>query len=103
MSWEKKFEMPPWWDISRSFDGSFGKWLTVGYISDESVEEECPAQRIDQRLLQLIPLEVLIAHTLRINPDTLNRQNPILLAQPPTVQLVIRDDPQKRDTQTRSK
>ena len=95
--------MPPWWGVSSYFGEVCEQWLTVGDVSDERVEEECPAQRIDQRLFQLIPLEVLVTHTLRINPNTLNSQNPILLTQPPTVQLVIRHYPQKRDTKTRSK
>jgi len=103
MSWEKKFEMPPWWGFSSYFGEVCEQWLTVGDVSDERVEEECPAQRIDQRLFQLIPLEMLVTHTLRINPNTLNCQNPILLTQPPTVQLVIRHDPQERNTKTRRK
>jgi len=103
MSWEKKFEMPPWWGVSESFSEGRGKGLTVRDISNERVKEERPAQRIDQRLFQLIPLEVLVTHALRIDPDTLNCQNPILLTQPPTVQLVIRHYPQERNAQTRSK
>lgn len=64
--------------------------LTVGDISDQGKEHERPRQRIHERLPQLIPLEVLIADSLLIDPDALDRQQAVLVTQPPRVELVIR-------------
>lgn len=44
---------------------------------------------------------MLIPHALRIDPNPFDRQHPILLTQPPTIQLIIRNDPQKHKPQRR--
>jgi len=53
--------------------------LTVGNISNESIEEEHPCQRIKQCFLQLMHLEVLVTYSLLILPDTLKTKDLILL------------------------
>ena len=71
---------------------------TIRNIRNKRVEEKCPAQRIQQRLFQLVPLEMLVAHTLGIHSDALDSQHAVFLAQPPAVELVVRDDPQEGDS-----
>ena len=78
-----------------------GGGQTIRNISNQRIKKESPTQRIQQRLLQLIPLEMPIPHALFVNSNPLNSQHAILLAQPPTVKLVIRHNPQKHDATAR--
>jgi hypothetical protein len=66
---------------------------TIGDISNQGIEEECPSQGICQRLLELVHLEMLVSDTLLIASDTLNGKNSIFLAQETGVELIIRNDP----------
>ena len=72
---------------------------TIRYISNHRIEKESPSHRIHQRLFHLIQFEMLIPNTLLVNPHTRNGQHAVFLLQPPCIQLVIRDDPEKDGTQ----
>jgi hypothetical protein len=66
---------------------------TIGNISNQGVEEECPGQGICQRFLELVHLEMLVSDTLLVASHTFNGKNSIFLAQETGVELIIRDDP----------
>lgn len=72
---------------------------TIRYICNHRIEKESPSHRIQQRFLHLIQLEMFIPNTLLVNPHTRNSQHTVFLLQPPCIQLVIRDDPEKDGTQ----
>jgi hypothetical protein len=73
---------------------------TIRNIRDQRKEEKCPTQRIRQCFLELIPFKVLIAHTLIVRANALNRQNTIFFAQPPAVHLIVRYNPEKQEAKS---
>lgn len=74
----------------------------VGNIRNQRIEEEGPAHRIQERLLDLVQLEVLVTDTLLIDAYSSNGQNAVLLLQPAGIQLIIRHNPQENTTQHNS-
>lgn len=72
---------------------------TVRNISNQSVKEKRPRHRVQQRLLNLIQLEMLITNTLLVNAHPRNSQDPVFFLQPACVQLVIRDNPEEDTAQ----
>lgn len=71
----------------------------IGNIRNQRIEEEGPGDRVQESLLDLVQLEVLVTDTLLVDAHPGNGQNPILLAQPARIQLVIRHNPQENQTQ----
>lgn len=97
MSWEKKFVIPPG---GRAVSTWCYEWrrcveervaCTIWYVRDQGVEEECPGHRVEQRFLELVPLEVFVAYSLLIDADALQSQDAIFLLQPASVKLVVRN------------
>lgn len=68
---------------------------TIGNISDQSIEEECPSQGIQQCLLELVHLKVLVSDSLLIASNTLNGKDLVFLAEETCVELIVRDDPEE--------
>lgn len=75
--------------------------LTIGDIANKGVEDHSPHQRILERLLELIHLEVLVAHSLLVDPDPLHSLQPLPFRQEAGVQLVVRHHKQEDDTHRR--
>jgi hypothetical protein len=70
---------------------------TVRNIGDQCIEEEGPAQWIEQRLFQLVDFEMLVAHTLTVDSDSLHGKNSLFFRQPAAIELVVRHRPEEND------
>lgn len=70
---------------------------TIRYISHQRIENKSPSQRICERLLDLIHLEMLVTNSLLVLANSLNSKNSILFTQKPRIHLVIRHQPQEED------
>jgi len=71
--------------------------LTIWNISNQCIKEEGPAKRVQQRFFELVELEMLVADTLSIHSDSLERQDAVFFAEPTAIQLVVWDSPEKKD------
>ena len=67
-------------------------------IARKGVKAECPSQRVDQCLFQLVSLEVLVTDALLVDPDTLDCKSPVLLAEPSGVELIVGHEDEKENT-----
>ena len=91
MSWLKKLVMPPaLLLVSQMFEMQSRRLHTIGDIGYQRVKDKSPGQRVCQSFTQLIPLEVLVTNTLLVDTDTFDGKDAIFLAQPSSVELVIR-------------
>jgi hypothetical protein len=91
--------MPPSWQSQRSRKIQVQIMIhTIRNVSNQGVEEECPSQRIQQCLFELVHFEMLVSDTLLIASDTLNGQNPIFLAQETGIELTVRDNPEEDES-----
>lgn len=72
---------------------------TIGDIGHKGIKGKGPRQRIQERLLQLIKFEVLIADALLIDADSLDGEDAVPRLQPPSVELVVRHDEKEDNAQ----
>lgn len=65
---------------------------TIGNVGCESKECKRPCQGVEERFLQLVHLEVLVANALLIDPDSLDGEPTVEWTQPACIQLIVRDE-----------
>lgn len=68
---------------------------TIRNISNQRIKRKRPRHRILHRFLELIHFEMLVSDSLLIDAHTLNGQYSIFLRHPSRIQLVVRYDPEK--------
>lgn len=72
---------------------------TIGNIGDQRIEKERPGHWVQQRLLNLIQLEMLISDSLLVVAHAGDGQHAVFFLQPPGVKLAVRDHPVENGAQ----
>lgn len=72
---------------------------TIGNISNQRIQKERPRHWVQQRLLNLVRLEMLIPDSLLVFAHASDGQHAVFFLQPPGVKLAVRDHPVENSAQ----
>jgi hypothetical protein len=81
-----------------SYSRKAGVILTVWDVGKQGEDNKCPDQGVRQRLLKLVPLEMLISNALLVHPNTLDSHQTLMFRQEARIELTVRHVPYKQCT-----